>query len=126
MLNSIALSGNCFLGNDKEYRVLDLGCGNGFLSEVVFNKLPKAHIVAFDLTENMLQAYKKKLANHSGKFELKVGDFRKDPIGNNYDIIIAGLALHHLTWEEREKFYETLYGSMNQRGLFIARDIIID
>ena len=40
--------------DDKEYRVLDLGCGNGVLSEVVFSKLPRANIVAFDLTENML------------------------------------------------------------------------
>ena len=113
-------------GNDKEYRVLDLGCGNGVLSEVVFTKLPKAYIVAFDLTENMLQVYEKKLMNHAGRFELKVGDFRTDSIGTDYDIVIAGLTLHHLTWEEREKFYKVLYDSMNCGGLFIDRDIIID
>jgi tRNA (cmo5U34)-methyltransferase len=74
----------------------------------------------------MLKSFKKKLSKYSGKFELKQGDFRSDSIGDEYDIIIAGLTLHHLTWEEREKFYKTLYSSLNEGGLFIARDIIID
>jgi tRNA (cmo5U34)-methyltransferase len=111
---------------DKNYRVLDLGCGNGILSELVFQKLPNSYIVGFDLTEGMLKEFEKKLSEHSGKFELKQGDFRTDSIGNEYDIIIASLTLHHLTWEEREKFYKTLYLSLNKGGFFIARDIIID
>ena len=111
---------------DRNYRVLDLGCGNGVLSELVFQKLPNAYVVGFDVTENMLQAFEKKLANHAGKFELKQGDFQTDPIGSGYDIILAGLTLHHLTWEQRETFYRTLYSAMNQGGLLLARDIIID
>lgn len=111
---------------DKNYRVLDLGCGNGILSELVFQKLPNSFVVGFDLTENMLNAFEKKLSNHFGKFELKQGDFRTDSIGKGYDIIIAGLTLHHLTWEEREKFYPILYAALNKGGLFIARDIIVD
>ncbi len=108
---------------DRNYSVLDLGCGNGVLSELVFQKLPHAFVVGFDLTENMLQAFEKKLANHTGKFELKQGDFRTDPIGTGYDIIIAGLTLHHLTWEQRKKFYQTLYSALNKEGLLLARDI---
>lgn len=111
---------------DKHYQVLDLGCGNGILSELIFQKLSHSYVVGFDLTENMLKAYEKKLSNHSGKFELKQGDFRTDSIGKNYDIIVAGLTLHHLTWAEREKFYNTLHSSLNEGGIFIARDIIVD
>jgi tRNA (cmo5U34)-methyltransferase len=111
---------------EKNYRVLDLGCGNGILSEVVFKKLPNSNIVGFDLTETMLNAYEKKLSKYSGKYELRQGDFRTDPIGQGYDIILAGLALHHLTWEERRRFYLTLYSSLNKGGLFLTRDIIID
>lgn len=113
-------------GEDKKYRVLDLGCGNGILSELVFQKLPHSHIVCFDLTEEMLKAYEKKLSKYFGKFELKQGDFRTDSIGQGYDIIIAGLTLHHLIWEERKEFYKILYSSLNEGGLLIARDIIID
>ena len=111
---------------DKNYRVLDLGCGNGILSELVFQKLPHSFVVGFDLTKNMLNAFEKKLSDYSGNFELKQGDFRTDSIGKDYDIIIAGLTLHHLTWQEREKFYQDLYSSLNTGGLFIARDIIVD
>ncbi|MGV1099144.1 class I SAM-dependent methyltransferase [Thiovibrio sp. JS02] len=111
---------------DREYRVLDLGCGNGVLSEVVFRKLPRAFVVGFDLTEKMLDAFAKKLAPHAGRFELRQGDYRTDSIGTGYDIIIAGLTLHHLTWAEREKFYQTLCAALNPGGLFLARDIIID
>jgi len=112
--------------DDREFRVLDLGCGNGVLSEVVFSRLPRAYIIAFDLTENMLKAYQKKLHKHAGAFELKAGDFRTDPIGTGYDLVLAGLSLHHLTLQERGKFYQTIFRSINSRGLFIARDIIID
>ena len=110
----------------RNYRVLDLGCGNGILSELVFQKFPQSFIVGFDLTADMLKAYEKKLAHHAGCFELRQGDFRTDPIGEEYDIIIAGLTLHHLTWEERRRFYKTLYLALKPGGLFLARDIIID
>lgn len=111
---------------DNHYRVLDLGCGNGILAELVLRKLPHSYVVGFDLTESMLKVCEKKLSNHTGKFELILGDFRTDSIGKGYDIILAGLTLHHLSWEERAKFYKALHSSLNKGGLFIARDIIID
>ena len=111
---------------DKKYRVLDLGCGNGILSELVFRKLPNSYVVGFDLTDKMLSAFEKKLSDHADKFELIQGNFRTDSIGTRYDIILAGLTLHHLTWKEREKFYHKLYSALNPEGLFLARDIIID
>lgn len=43
---------------DRPCRILDLGGGNGILSPVVFEKLPQAHIDAFDLTE-IMQPYEK-------------------------------------------------------------------
>lgn len=112
--------------DDKEYRALDLGCGNGILSELVFRKLPNAYVVGFDLTENMLTAFEKKLSAHTGKFSVVQGDYRTDAFGNGYDIILASLTMHHLTRKERELFYHKLYSALNSNGLLIARDIIID
>ena len=111
---------------ERDYKVLDLGCGNGVLSELVLEKLPGSFVVGFDLTVDMLKAFGKKLSEYKGRFKLEPGDFRKDPIGDGYDIILAGLSLHHLTLGEREGFYKTLFSSMNTGGLLISRDIIID
>jgi tRNA (cmo5U34)-methyltransferase len=111
---------------DREWKVLDLGCGNGVLSELVFDKLPHARVVGFDLTESMLTAYEKKLSRYSKRYELRQGNYLHDSYGNNYDIILAGLTLHHLTHDQRRKFYHELFQSFGDNGLFIARDIIID
>ncbi|MDH3921190.1 MAG: methyltransferase domain-containing protein, partial [Desulfobulbaceae bacterium] len=43
--------------SDKQLRILDLGCGNGILSELVLKKLPNAFVVGFDLTPKMLEEY---------------------------------------------------------------------
>lgn len=112
--------------DDKPYKILDLGCGNGVLSEIVLSRLPHAHVVAFDMTRDMLAACERKLSSHAGRFELVQGDYSTDHIGSQYDIVLAGLTLHHLRWEERAEFYRTLFQAMQEGGLLIARDIIID
>jgi tRNA (cmo5U34)-methyltransferase len=107
-------------------RVLDLGCGNGALSKLVLKKLPQAYVVGFDLTPKMLEAYVENLSSYSGRYELIHGDYRFDSIGNNYDIVLAGLTLQHLTWGQRKDFYRLIHDILNPGGLFIINDIIID
>jgi len=110
----------------KEIRVLDLGCGNGALSKLVLKKLPKAHVVGFDITPKMLEAYLENLSEYSGRYELMQGDYRLDPIGSNYDIVLAGLTLQHLTWGQRKNLYRLIHSVLEPQGSFISNDIIID
>jgi len=112
--------------NNADIRVLDLGCGNGTLSELILKRYPQAAVVGLDLTPKMLKAYEKKLADYKDRYDLILGDYRFEPIGNNYDIILAGLTLHHLTWGERRDFYKMIYTVLNPHGSFISSDIIID
>lgn len=111
---------------EKQLRVLDLGCGTGALSEIILKKFPRARVVGFELTPEMLQSVDKKLSAYKDRFKLKLGDIRFDPIGQNYDIVLAGLSLQHLTWGERKNFYRQVYNGLNPNGSFILNDIIID
>ncbi|MBD3239050.1 MAG: methyltransferase domain-containing protein [Chitinivibrionales bacterium] len=111
---------------DRQYRVLDLGCGNGVLAEVVLRKLPRAHVTGFDITDEMLQAFEHKVAAFTKSYRLVLGDYRVDSIGGSYDIVLAGLTLHHLTTDERRSFYGTLFASMNPGAVLVSRDVIID
>jgi tRNA (cmo5U34)-methyltransferase len=111
---------------DKEYSVLDLGCGDGILSETVWEALPRSRFVGYDITPEMLDAYSARLSKKTKGFETVRGDFGKDPIGKGYDIVLAGLSLHHLHPERRRSFYKTLFASLEKGGVLLCRDIIID
>ena len=110
----------------EDIRVLDLGCGNGALSKLVLKKLPNAHVIGFDITPKMLEAYIENLSEYRGRYELMHGDYRFDTIGNNYDIVLAGLTLQHLTWGQRKNFYRLINTILKPKGSFISNDIIID
>ena len=112
--------------NKKEFRVLDLGCGNGALSKLVLKKLPNAHVTGFDLTPKMLESYVENLSEYRGRYELIQGDYRFDSIGSNYDIVLAGLTLQHMTWGQRKDFYRLIHDILTSKGSFILNDIIID
>ena len=114
------------MNTGEEIRILDLGCGNGILSRLALEKLPSGHVVGFDLTPQMLESYVENLSNYSGRFELIQGDYRFDPMGSNYDIILAGLTLQHLTWGQRKDFYRMISNILNTGGSFILNDIVID
>ena len=111
---------------DEPIRVLDLGAGPGVLSELVLELYPQATVLAFDLTEGMLEACKQRLSKFEGRFNIRQGDFKTDSFEVGYDVILAGLTLHHLSNKERQKIFSRLYDALTDNGLFLAREIVID
>jgi tRNA (cmo5U34)-methyltransferase len=107
-------------------RVLDLGSGPGVLSELVLKLYPRARVIAFDLTKEMLDLCQKRLSAFDGRFEVIQGDFKADSLGEGYDAILAGLTLHHLADDERRAVFSRLHAALKQGGIFLAREIVID
>lgn len=107
-------------------RVLDLGAGPGVLSELVLNMFPRAKVLAFDLTEELLAVGKQRLSKFEGRFAVKQGNFKRESFGADYDVILAGLTLQHLTNEERQNIFSRLYDALNKNGIFLAREIVVD
>jgi tRNA (cmo5U34)-methyltransferase len=103
-----------------------LGCGNGILSELILEKLPNSTLVGFDITEGMLESYSKKISGMTPNFETILGDYRTDDFGNDWDIIVSGMTLHHLAYGERKAIYDRFYASMNSGGVYISNDILLD
>ncbi|MBV6625548.1 MAG: class I SAM-dependent methyltransferase [Rivularia sp. (in: Bacteria)] len=105
-------------------KVLDLGCGTGVLSHLVLQNFKQANVVAFDFAENMLAACKNNLSAYQDRVEFKQGDFGVDDIGEHYDLIVSGLAIHHLDAEGKQKLFKKLFSTMNPNGLLLILEIV--
>ena len=107
------------------FRVLDLGCGPGLLAERLLSRYPNARLTAFDLTSEMLDACRSRLAGFD-KVTYTHGDFTVDSLGEDYDLIVASLSLQHLEIDQRPRFLRKACGSLNDGGVFIASEVIVD
>jgi len=54
-----------------------------------------------------------------------VDDYSKYIFTEKYDIIISALSIHHLTDEEKEKFYRKCYSILKNNGVFINADQVL-
>lgn len=107
---------------NREFKVIDLGCGTGTLSVEILKRFPKAKITCVDIAENMLKIAEEKLG--SG-FEYINSDFNDFIFPDKYDLAVSSLALHHLANDEDKKnFYNKIYNALNPEGVFINADII--
>lgn len=112
------------LPRDTSLKVLDLGCGTGVLSHLILQNFQQANVVAFDFAENMLMACQNNLSAYQNRVEFKQGDFAVDDIGSDYDLVVSGLAIHHLDAEAKKKLFKNLFSIMNSGGLLLIREIV--
>ena len=107
-------------------RVLDLGSGPGILSVMVLERYPNAEVVAFDLTEEMLASARERCRRFGDRFSIVAGDYAGDDIGCRYDLVLAGLTLHHLDDRQRRELFRRLHAALTERGVFLAREVVAD
>ena len=110
---------------DAPLRVLDLGCGPGLMAADILAEFPYASVTLFDLTTEMIGVCRARLEG-SNRATYRVGDFRADDFGDDYDVIIASLSLHHLERSERPTFFRRAHQSLSAGGHLIAAEVIVD
>lgn len=104
-------------------RVADLGCGDGFLARAVLSEFPAAHATLIDHSEPMLRRAHEAMAPFSGRFEIRRGDLAAPlppQLGDRpFDLIVSGLAIHHLPTARKRALYVEVFGLLAPGGLFV-------
>jgi tRNA (cmo5U34)-methyltransferase len=101
---------------------LDLGCGDGFLGDMINGHYPEARGVFTDLSEEMIA---KTRQNVRAESECIVLDFAKEDwyktikSASQFDLVVSRFAIHHLEDKRKKKLYRDIYQILNPKGIFL-------
>ncbi|MFO0699547.1 MAG: class I SAM-dependent methyltransferase [Nitrospira sp.] len=104
-------------------RVVDLGCGDGFVARVVLEQFPTAHVTLIDHSPQMISVAHRAMAKYHGRYEVRLGDLL-EPLDqyiplNSADCIVSRYAIHHLPNKRKYSLYEDIHRLLVPGGLFV-------
>lgn len=102
---------------------LDLGCGDGFVGNFIFELFPDAKGVFLDGSAEMIS--KAKMNGQSSNTSFVVQDFSepdwRQSLGSStsFDLIVSGYSIHHIENEQKKRLFNDIYQLLNPGGLFL-------
>jgi cyclopropane fatty-acyl-phospholipid synthase-like methyltransferase len=125
---------NLPFARDDSLKILDVGCGLGFLSCVCAEYYPKARIIGFDtfkhasLKESSLTKTNNnaKILGFSERIKFQKGDvFSSDYSKGNFDLFVSNLVFHNLG-RKRINAYERLADWMTPKSYLVLGELFFD
>ncbi len=102
--------------------VLDLGCGDGILGQLVLDQFPNAHGVFVDFSVPMLAAAEKRLAGYENATLIEADYGLKgweEIVNGRFDVIVSGYSIHHQPDGRKRELYAELFSLLRPGGIFI-------
>lgn len=104
--------------------ILELGTGKGGTALALLEKFSNATYEGVDTEEGSLAVAKKQLSKFKN-VSLKVDHFLNfKPTKDKYDVIVAVLAIHHLTAQEKKLMLKRVKSWLKKDGILIIGDLL--
>jgi ubiquinone/menaquinone biosynthesis C-methylase UbiE len=75
-------------------RILDVGCGTGFVTEAMVERFGTRHVTGVDPSEGMLARFREKLAGRVDATLIVAGVHDMDVPNAAFDAVVSGMAFH--------------------------------
>jgi ubiquinone/menaquinone biosynthesis C-methylase UbiE len=113
----------CFISGSIEQpkSILDLGAGTGLLTKCFYDQFPDSNFILVDVSEQMLEVARKRFRGLSN-FNYIVSDYGKTLPNANFDLVISGLSIHHLSENDKQHLFNNIYSQLPQNGCFANFD----
>ena len=114
--------------DQNPYQLLDLGCGNARFLAPCLLQAPPARYEGVDLSEAALEEARGHLAGLPCPVVLTQGDLLQaaESTDKKWDVIFTGFALHHLTPEEKQRFFQATSRCLSDCGWLLMVDVVRD
>jgi len=108
-------------------RMLDLGGGSGAYSIAFARAIPelKSEILDVEAVVPLTRENIRK-AGLADRISTRVGDMTRDPLGKNFDLVLASQICHMFSEDENRKLFKRVYEALAPGGRFVAQDFILE
>jgi len=104
-------------------RILDLGAGDGILLGTLLEAFPAASGIAVDFSPLMLDQARQRLGKFGERASAQEGDLQtpvwRQSLTGKFNIIVSGLAIHHLHDERKRALYREIFELLLPGGVFL-------
>jgi tRNA (cmo5U34)-methyltransferase len=110
----------------KQLGILDLGCGDGIISDIINKGFPGHSFTLIDGSPKMLEKARTRLTGDSFTFrEITFERLLEEPIEpNRFDFIFSSMAIHHCMPHQKEQLYSRIFHELAFGGLFLNIDVV--
>jgi SAM-dependent methyltransferase len=108
------------IGLDADVRVLDFGCGFGFVAELLAPRV--ATLFAFDASDHMRRRARLRLAGHANARVL--GALAGWPSALRFDLILVNSVVQYMTREEFHRWLEQWRPMLAPGGRLVLSDLL--
>ena len=117
----------CPFQQDDSFRAVELGAGEGHLSQALLELFPNASVLALDGSFEMLELARARLGRFGARgrtdtFDLKSEDWL--PAVDGADLVISSLCLHHLNDDGKRSLFAALKLRLSERGALLIADLV--
>ena len=107
-------------------RVADLGCGNGNVTALLLQRFPEAAYILVDASAEMLEACGHRFAGKENVACRRAFFQELDFPAQSFDLVVAGLSLHHLQGPEKQEIFRKVFGWLAPGGCFSQSDLFVE
>jgi tRNA (cmo5U34)-methyltransferase len=110
-------------------RFLDIGAGDGAMTQLLLDVQPDADAVLVDYSEPMLARAHERLTASAGRWQAVRGDlsepaWRAELPAGPYDAAISSYAIHHLSSERKRALFAELFDLLAPGAMFVNMDVV--
>jgi tRNA (cmo5U34)-methyltransferase len=110
-------------------RFLDLGAGDGAMSQLMRSVAPGAEGLLIDFSAPMLARVERRLGHAGGQWraaqaDLSVAAWQEGLTHGSFDAAVSSYAIHHLTSERKRALFAEVYRLLAPGGMFVNMDVV--
>lgn len=114
---------------DDAFNLVDIGCGEGFLSQTILDQYPNSVCHATDVAEEMIGKAKDLLESYGdrviiSRHNIHDDDYLSNVVAGPVGVITSSLAIHHCDDDEKAVLYQAAFEKLTSPGAMIIIDAV--